>query len=131
MVDSLQATADGLSGFSRELSSGSGLLPRLVKDEAFAKDLMRDLARISSSLARVAEKVDRGEGTAGRLVNDPAVYEAIDDVLVGVDESKLLRWLVRNRQRSGIRVRYEAEKAKGVPPAPETLGPAPTPEPRE
>lgn len=131
MVDALQATADGLSGFSKELSAGSGLLPKLVRDEAFAKELMKDLSRISSSLARVAEKVDRGDGTAGRLVNDPAVYEAIDDILVGVNESKLLRWLVRNRQRSGIQVRYEEEKAKGAPPAPETLGPAPTPEPRE
>lgn len=131
MVDSLQATADGLSGFSKDLSAGQGLLPKLVRDEEFAKELMKDLSRLSSSLARVAEKVDRGDGTAGRLVNDPALFEAIDDILVGVNESKLLRWLVRNRQRSGIQARYEAEKAKGGDPAPEKLGPAPTPEPRE
>ncbi len=131
MVDSLNATAEGLSGFSRELSSGSGLLPKLVRDEAFAKELTDDLRRISSSLASVAEKVDRGEGTAARIVNDPALFEAIDDILVGVNESKVLRWLVRNRQRSGIQARYEAEKAKGAAPAPEALGPAPTPEPRE
>jgi hypothetical protein len=78
----------------------------------------------------VAEKIDRGDGTAGRLVNDPALFEAVDDILVGIDESKPLKWLVRNRQRSGIEKRYEAEKAKeGTPPA--SLGPAPTPEPRE
>lgn len=131
MVDSLNATAEGLSGFSRELSSGSGLLSKLVRDEAFAKGLTDDLRRISGSLASVAEKVDRGEGTAARIVNDPALFEAIDDILVGVNESKVLRWLVRNRQRSGIQARYEAEKAKGAAPAPEALGPAPTPEPRE
>ncbi|HQN07524.1 MAG TPA: MlaD family protein [Thermoanaerobaculia bacterium] len=131
MVDSLNATAEGLSGFSRELSSGSGLLPKLVRDEAFAKELTEDLRRISSSLASVAEKVDRGEGTAARIVNDPALFEAIDDILVGVNESKLLRWLVRNRQRSGIQARYEETTAKGAAPAPEALGPAPTPEPRE
>ena len=131
MVDSLNATAEGLSGFSRELSSGSGLLSKLVRDEAFAKELTEDLRRISRSLASVAEKVDRGEGTAARIVNDPALFEAIDDILVGVNESKVLRWLVRNRQRSGIQARYEAEKAKGAAPAPEALGPAPTPEPRE
>jgi hypothetical protein len=102
-----------------------------VKDEEIAKELMKDLSRISSSLARVAEKIDRGDGTAGRIVNDPALFEAVDDILVGVNESKLLRWLVRNRQRSGIRVRYAAETAKGTAPAPHTLGPAPTPEPRE
>lgn len=131
MVDSLNATAEGLSGFSRELSSGSGLLPKLVRDEAFAKELTEDLRRISSSLASVAEKVDRGDGTAARIVNDPALFEAIDDILVGVNESKLLRWLVRNRQRSGIQARYAETAAKAGPSAPETLGPAPTPEPRE
>ena len=131
MVDSLNATAEGLSGFSRELSSGSGLLPKLVRDEAFAKELTEDLQRISGSLASVAEKVDRGEGTAARIVNDPALFEAIDDILVGVNESKVLRWLVRNRQRSGIQARYEETTASGGVPAPETLGPAPTPEPRE
>lgn len=131
MVDSLNATAEGLSGFSRELSSGSGLLPKLVRDEAFAKELTQDLRTISSSLASVAEKVDRGDGTAARIVNDPALFEAIDDILVGVNESKLLRFLVRNRQRSGIQARYAETAAKGGPAAPGTLGPAPTPEPRE
>ncbi len=131
MVDSLNATAEGLSGFSRELSSGSGLLSKLVRDEAFAKELTEDLRRISRSLASVAEKVDRGEGTAARIVNDPGLFEAIDDILVGVNESKVLRWLVRNRQRSGIQARYEETTASGGVPAPETLGPAPTPEPRE
>jgi len=131
MVDSLNATAEGLSGFSRELSSGSGLLPKLVRDEAFAKELTEDLRRISSSLASVAEKVDRGDGTAARIVNDPALFEAIDDILVGVNESKLLRWLVRNRQRSGIQARHDAGRAKGEAAPPESLGPAPTPEPRE
>jgi hypothetical protein len=131
MVDSLQATADGLSGFSKDLSAGKGLLPKLVKDEDFARELMKDLSRISGSLARVAEKLDRGDGTAGKLVNDPAVYDAIDDILVGVNESKLLRWLVRNRQRSGIQVRYEGEKANRPRTRPEALGPAPTPEPKE
>lgn len=131
MVESLQAAADGLAGFSRDLATGGGLLPKLVRDEGFARDLMEDLSRISASLASVAEKLDRGDGTAGRLVNDPSVYEAIDDILVGIDESKPLRWLVRNRQRSGIETRYEAERAKEEAASPADLGPAPTPEPRE
>ncbi len=131
MVESLRAAADGLAGFSNELSAGDGLLPKLVHDEAFARELTKDLSRISGSLANVAEKLDRGDGTAGKLINDPSVSEAIDDILVGVDESKPLKWLVRNRQRSGIQVRYETEKAKteGAPPI--APGPAPTPEPRE
>lgn len=131
MVDSLQAAAEGLAGFSKELSTGKGLLPQLVHDEEFARDLTRDLGRISASLARVAEKLDRGDGTVGKLINDPSVYEAIDDILVGIDESKPLKWLVRNRQRSGIQTRYEVERANAAAAPPASLGPAPTPEPRE
>ncbi|MBK6405675.1 MAG: NAD-dependent epimerase/dehydratase family protein [Holophagales bacterium] len=127
MIESLQAAADGLAGFSKDLSTGNGLLPKLVRDETFARDLMKDLSRITESLARVAEKIDGGEGTVGKLVNDPALFEAVDDILVGIDNSKPLKWLVRNRQRSGIQVRYEAEKAKADAASPETLGPAPTP----
>jgi len=56
------------------------------------------------------------------------VYEAINDILVGVDESKMLRWLVRDRQRSGIKKRYNETKAKedAKPPLP---APPPTPSP--
>jgi phospholipid/cholesterol/gamma-HCH transport system substrate-binding protein len=131
MVDALKAAAEGLAGFSGELANGKGLLPTLVKDEEFARSLKKDLARISSGLANVAEKLDRGDGTAAKLINDPSVYEAIDDILVGIDESKPLRWLVRNRQRAGIEKRYETEKAKAGATPPAALGPAPTPEPRE
>ena len=44
------------------------------------------------------------------LIEDPSIYEAINDVIVGIDESKLLRWLVRNRQKSGIKNRYREEQ---------------------
>jgi len=36
--------------------------------------------------------------------------------VVGVEESKLLRWLVRNRQRSGIEKRYEEERRRQAEP---------------
>jgi hypothetical protein len=48
------------------------------------------------------------------------VYESINDILIGINESKMLRWLIRNRQQKGIEKRYEIEQ--GRPPAP----PAPT-----
>jgi hypothetical protein len=57
----------------------------------------------------VRTKLDEGEGTAGKLINDPSVYEAVQDVIIGVEESRLLRWLIRNRQKKGIETRYEEE----------------------
>jgi phospholipid/cholesterol/gamma-HCH transport system substrate-binding protein len=136
MVDSLKATADGLSVFSKDLAEGKGTLPQLVNDEAFAKEFLADLKKLSAHLANVAAKLDSTEGTAGRLIADPTVYESINDILVGVNESKLLRWLIRDRQKSGIEKRYEETKAKeeakpAVPasgdPAPTAVPPVPTP----
>ncbi|HUP43485.1 MAG TPA: hypothetical protein VM599_09765, partial [Thermoanaerobaculia bacterium] len=73
-------------------------------------------------------KLDQGEGTAGKLISDPSVYEAVQDVIVGVEESRMLRWLIRNRQKKGIEQRYDS--AQGEPSA-ESDEPAepPAPEP--
>ncbi|HEY6147528.1 MAG TPA: hypothetical protein VIZ69_07505, partial [Thermoanaerobaculia bacterium] len=80
-------------------------------------------------------------GTAGKLINDPAIFDAAHDLVVGVNESKLLRWLVRDRQKSGIRKRYSQAQANvtpgeadaddeplpAVPPATPTRTPTPVP----
>lgn len=110
MVDSLKATADGLAAVTTDLRSGDGLLPRLVGDEAFARAFLGDMKELSSHLANVSRKLDSSDGTVGKLIADPAVADAVNDILVGVNESKMLRWLIRGRQKSGIQVRYEAAK---------------------
>ena len=127
MVDSLKTTADSLAGFSRDLSGGDGLVSKLVKDDRFAKEFLDDLKKLSSHLANVAAKLDSTEGTAGKLIADPSVYQAIDDILVGVDESKMLRWLVRNRQKAGIEKRYDSAQAAQAEKAKPTPAPAPVP----
>jgi phospholipid/cholesterol/gamma-HCH transport system substrate-binding protein len=131
MVDSLKATSDGLASFSHDLTAGNGVVPRLVRDDDFAKDFLNDLKTLSEHLAKVSAKLDSTEGTAGKLIADPAVFDALNDIIVGVDQSRILRWLVRDRQKSGIEKRYHeakaAEKAKTsstqVPP----LTPTPAP----
>ena len=139
MVDAVKTTADALAAFSKDLSSGNGALPRLVRDEEFSREFLADLRKLAAHLANVAAKLDSTEGTAGKLIADPSVYEAIDDIIVGVNESKFLRWLVRDRQKSGIEKRYHdtkaAEERKDPLPAPTapadpppaTPPPAPTP----
>jgi phospholipid/cholesterol/gamma-HCH transport system substrate-binding protein len=119
MIDSLQVTAEGLASFSKDLKSGNGLLGQLVSDGNFSKEFLSDLKNLSSHLANVAAKLDSTEGTAGRLIADPTVHAAIDDILVGINESKLLRWLIRDRQKSGIKKRYDdAQKGLVATPSP-------------
>lgn len=119
MVDSLQVTAEGLASFSKDLKEGNGLLGQLASDGEFSKEFLADLKNLSSHLANVAAKLDSTQGTAGKLIADPAVANAIDDILVGINRSKLLRWLIRDRQKSGIRKRYdEVQKHLAATPQP-------------
>ena len=68
---------------------------------------------------------ERGEGTAGKLISDPSVYESVNDILIGINESKLIRWLIRNRQQSGIQKRYDTESAKPSAAPPPVVKPVP------
>ncbi len=111
LLGNLETTTGNLQSLSEEIGSGDGLLPRLLRDEEFGEQITRELGELLDGLNRVVGKLDEGDGTAAKLLNDPAVFEALDDILVGVNESKLLRWLIRNRQKQGIKKRYKEESA--------------------
>jgi phospholipid/cholesterol/gamma-HCH transport system substrate-binding protein len=122
LVDNLRVTSSNLATFSTSMQKGEGLVPRLLNDKAYADSAMTEFAALVAQLHETVRKVNAGEGTAGKLVSDPAVYESINDILIGINESKMLRWLIRNRQQKGIDKRVDTqEKAPAVtpPPAPE------------
>lgn len=121
----LREVSENLSAFSRELQEGNGLLPRLMGDEEYADEVTGEIQRVLERIDNLVSKLDEGEGTAGKLINDPSVYQAVQDIVVGIDESRLLRWLIRNRQQKGIEQRYEEEGG----PDPDTLPELPEDEP--
>ena len=106
-VASLKATSANLAEFSRELREAKGLLPRLLFDEQYGEKVSQQVETTLARVDRLTAELESGDGTAARLIHDPEIYQAIDDILVGVNESKLLRWLIRNRQKAGIEKRYE------------------------
>jgi len=146
LVDRLGATAGNLAAVTENLKTGKGALPTLLHDENFSREFTGNLRDLSKRLDSIARKLDSGQGTVGKLINDPAIFDAAHHLVVGIDESALLRWLIRNRQRSGIRKRYTTESGRSpsdpvpeiddrdVPPEslipPEAPGPTPTPVPR-
>jgi len=118
LVENLRVTSENLTTFSQGLKSGDGLVPRLVNDKKFADETLREFNLLVNQLSEAARKLNQGEGTAGKLIADPAVYESINDILIGINESKMLRWLIRNRQGKGIETRYEDERRAAPPPQP-------------
>ena len=106
MADTQIAAAD-LRAIAADLQGADGLLPRLLNDEELSESLTTEVELLLRRLNSTLEQVSEGDGTAAKLINDPAIYEALDDLVVGINESKFLRWLVRNRQKAGIKKRYK------------------------
>lgn len=105
-------TSERLALITAAVEDGEGLLNRMIHDEEYAQVLTQELKHLLQNLRLISDRIAESQGTLGLLISDPQVYEAMNDIIVGVDESKLLRWLVRNRQKKGIEKRYEAEQSE-------------------
>jgi phospholipid/cholesterol/gamma-HCH transport system substrate-binding protein len=109
LVDNLAIAAATLARITENLEKGDGTLPILLRDEKFGREFSKNLLQFSERLNSISRKLDEGDGTAGKLINDPALYDAASRLVVGVDESALLRWLVKDRQKAAIKKEYKAE----------------------
>lgn len=122
VLDGLETTTGELNLFLADVREGDGLLNKLLTDAEYSEKVSTDLQNMVENLSLVSEKLNSSDGTIGAFINDPSVYEAMNDILVGLDNSKFLRWLVRDRQKSGIKERYdeevEAMEAEGIEPPP-------------
>lgn len=121
-LSNLNQVARDLHGFTADLDKSEGLLPRLVNDKEYGREITGKVQSIVQHLDDVSVKLSEGKGTAAQLINDPKIYDAVDDIIVGVNDSRFLRWLIRNRQKKGIEKRYEGTKKemerKGITPPP-------------
>jgi phospholipid/cholesterol/gamma-HCH transport system substrate-binding protein len=104
---SIERTTANLESASASLREERALLPKLIGDEAYGEKLSGELQSLLENLNRVAGKIDHGTGSAAQIINDPQLYQAMKDIVVGIDESAILRRLIRNRQKKGIEVRLE------------------------
>jgi len=120
LLDNLSEAGVSLARVSNDLDRGKGLLPVLLHDEKFAGEFRQRLNDFALHLDSISEKLDRGDGALGKFINDPALYDAANDIVVGVNDSKLLKWLIRNRQKQGIQHRYRKTSGKDAPPSDET-----------
>jgi phospholipid/cholesterol/gamma-HCH transport system substrate-binding protein len=107
---SLRQVTQDLQRFTTDLEKSNALLPRLVKDETYGREVTEQLRQTVQNLNEASRKLSQGNGSAAKLINDPQIYDAVNDIIVGVNQSRLLRWLIRNRQKKGIETRYDATK---------------------
>jgi phospholipid/cholesterol/gamma-HCH transport system substrate-binding protein len=120
LTENLRLASANLATFSKSLETGQGLIPRLMSDKAYGDQALSEFTLLVAQLNETVRKINNAEGTAGKVIADPSLYESVNDILIGINESKLLRWLIRNRQGTGIQKRYEEERSNPpqTPPAP-------------
>jgi len=128
LVENLRVTSANLAEFTSSMKGGQGLVPRLLNDKVYGDQALIEFNSLVHQLNEAVSKLNTGQGTAGKLISDPSVYESINDILIGINESKMLRWLIRNRQEKGIETRVKAEQQTPPPaPPPATVAPASVP----
>lgn len=93
----------------REIRKGRGAAGRLIADEAWSEKVLGDIEASTAALRRILDKIDGGQGTAGAFVNDPGIYQDLQDVLRGIKKSKLATGAVRHYREKGEKQRIEDE----------------------
>src|SRR5205809_922075 len=73
-------------------ASFKDVLGSTQRGEGLLGATLGNLDRAISDLAEVAAKLDRGQGTLGKLVNDPSLYHDTKALLGGARKSWLLRF---------------------------------------
>jgi len=103
----LNALMGGMSLLGDKLSgtTDGSLLVTALQDDQVGTDMKAALAHLRSIL----EKIDRGEGTLGKLVNDSSLYDNADLVLTGAKESRLTRAAVKHYRKKGEKEQAETE----------------------
>jgi len=106
-VKDLAEAAASLKRVAANLESNRGFIGKLLNDEEYSDKLAADFQTLLSNLAEVSAKINGGEGTLGALVNERTLYDGMEDVVAGVNDSKFARWLMRHYQKKGIKASPE------------------------
>jgi phospholipid/cholesterol/gamma-HCH transport system substrate-binding protein len=115
-VSAFRDATQAMAAAFEELSTGEGTLPRLMRDKEYADDFLDDLQELMHHLRSVTQKLDDGDGTLGAFLNDPQLYQDLENVVRGVKNSSVTSWFIRNRRKSG-ESSQEGEEALTVDPA--------------
>ena len=84
-----------LEGILNEIAHGDGLAHQLIYEPADRQPALARTAAAAKRLESILAKIDRGEGTLGLLVSDPALYQDLRTLVGGANRSLVVRSLIR------------------------------------
>jgi phospholipid/cholesterol/gamma-HCH transport system substrate-binding protein len=102
-IDDFAAAAHDLRTFTARLEASESLAARVFFDPEYGARLSLELEGTVTELHSVLRKVNEGEGSLGRLINEPEVYEGLERIINGVDSSWFVKYLLRKKSKRGFR----------------------------
>ena len=116
-IEEIRDAAASLKRTSMKLESEEGLIGKL-SDPEYAERVTADLEGLLRNLREITDKINRGEGTVGALINSRTVYEGMEEIVAGVNDSGFARWLMRRYQKKGIKAEEKQAAAEETEPVP-------------
>ena len=87
VLDNFDRVATDMRGFMGNVSGAvDDIKPRIDKSFDKVDDVVAKLDAVAADLKNITEKVNRGEGTVGKLLNDPETANKLNSALDGVNE---------------------------------------------
>jgi phospholipid/cholesterol/gamma-HCH transport system substrate-binding protein len=83
-----------------DIDAGKGTLGKLAKDKEYAQKI----DRITTDLQTISDRLAAGEGSAGLLLKDPALYNNSDQMLI---ETRLLIKSLRENPKKYLTIHFK------------------------
>ncbi|MDR4504380.1 MAG: MlaD family protein [Candidatus Scalindua sp.] len=95
----IMKTITGLSNevekIANQITNGNGLLHAILYDED-KRMILDNLVQVTENLQAVTKTVNDGDGSLGAMINDPALYDSVNQLMGGANRSFILRTLIRH-----------------------------------
>jgi hypothetical protein len=112
-LDNMKSTSTSLVELMRGIKDGHGLAGRVLSDDELADRILGDLSRITAGMKEITDKINGGKGTLGGFVNDPQMYQDLQNVVRGVQKSRFLSRMIRHYREKGEKALEEKKKDGG------------------
>lgn len=100
-VESIERSLAIVEEILEAVAHGDGVLHDLIYGSPAEEDIVTQAVQAGARMNRILDKIDRGEGTLGLLLNDPTLYEDLKLLVGGAQRSLVVRSLVRMASDGG------------------------------
>jgi phospholipid/cholesterol/gamma-HCH transport system substrate-binding protein len=78
---SARAATETAAALAQRYRNADGTIPQLMENREYAREVMDNLRQSSADLEQILHKINSGQGTIGKLVNNPGLYDSAQKIV--------------------------------------------------